>query len=550
MKKLYNNKNLALEVITFRNEIMLTNSFFRWSSFFFIVFIVSFTARIGNVEAQQNGEGLSVDTFKPSSSTNSIFELTLVEPKKHLEWSASGLAFYSHRLVRRERLVELTGETDEIAYPVNTRLNLDLMFALGLWDLFEIGLAVPVIIFQTGEGGEPDGSIQRAGLGDPRLDLKARLVDAGAFQGGLGLTATAPLGHYLSSGMDLLGYVGPTVEPKILADLTMGPVLIAFNGGFLLRPFGTLADYEQNYAVTWNAAAAFDLKDFMEPGGLRLAVETNGEVGIGFHSLVETPMEALAGVKYRTQKDLIFSAGAGGGISTAVGTPAFRIFFGLAYDSLKRSCQTGPEDFDGFEDNDNCMDPDNDQDGLLDEIDDCPNSAEDLDGYQDDDGCPDWDNDGDGVPDQLDSCPMIPEDKDDYEDEDGCPEEGPGKPTVKITDTQLLLSSKIYFDFNKVVVNKVSYPILDALAEALVSNSYIKKVRVEGHTDNEGTAEYNMDLSKQRAKAVVDYLIDKGVDSARLAFEGYGLTMPKASNQTEEGRAINRRVEFTILDKE
>jgi outer membrane protein OmpA-like peptidoglycan-associated protein len=145
---------------------------------------------------------------------------------------------------------------------------------------------------------------------------------------------------------------------------------------------------------------------------------------------------------------------------------------------------------------------------------------------------------------------MLPEDFDDFEDGDGCPEEGPGKPTVRISGTQLLLSNKIYFDYDKTTIKKISHPILDALAEALQANPQIKKVRVEGHTDNEGTEEYNLTLATERAKAVVDYLVGKKVAVERLTYEGYGFTRPKASNRTEEGRAINRRVEFTILEKE
>ena len=142
---------------------------------------------------------------------------------------------------------------------------------------------------------------------------------------------------------------------------------------------------------------------------------------------------------------------------------------------------------------------------------------------------------------------MIPEDKDQFEDEDGCPEEGSGKSAVKITDTQLLVSSKIYFDYNKTSIKEVSFPILDAVAEALIANPYIRKILVEGHTDNEGTEEYNRGLSEKRARAVMQYLISKDVPKERLSYKGYGFSRPKASNDSEVGKAINRRVEFTII---
>jgi outer membrane protein OmpA-like peptidoglycan-associated protein len=85
-------------------------------------------------------------------------------------------------------------------------------------------------------------------------------------------------------------------------------------------------------------------------------------------------------------------------------------------------CPNEPEDHDGFQDEDGCPETDNDKDGLPDGVDKCPNDAEDMDGFEDYDGCPELDNDKDGVPDAQDKCPGIPEDRDSFEDGDGCPE--------------------------------------------------------------------------------------------------------------------------------
>jgi OOP family OmpA-OmpF porin len=85
-------------------------------------------------------------------------------------------------------------------------------------------------------------------------------------------------------------------------------------------------------------------------------------------------------------------------------------------------CPTEAEDKDGFQDEDGCPDNDNDADGVPDASDSCKNEAEDKDGFQDEDGCPDNDNDADGVPDSDDKCPMKAEDKDGFQDEDGCEE--------------------------------------------------------------------------------------------------------------------------------
>ena len=87
---------------------------------------------------------------------------------------------------------------------------------------------------------------------------------------------------------------------------------------------------------------------------------------------------------------------------------------------------------------------------------------------------------------------------------------------------------------------------MNKLADYLASNKGIK-IEIGGHTDNQGSESYNERLSSDRAKAVYDYLVNKGIDSKRMTYKGYGMSKPIASNDTEEGRALNRRTEFTIV---
>jgi outer membrane protein OmpA-like peptidoglycan-associated protein len=489
-------------------------------------------------------EGISIANFTPSTSVGSLFELTLTDTKDHLKWSAGGLLNYAHEPLYREFR---RGGLEGTAYPAKLRLTADLYGALGLLGFMELGLALPIVAYQRGEGGVPNGDIQPAGLGDPRVEFKARFYEGNHLRLGAGAALSLPLGHYASSGTDLMGAKVPTFEPKFLMEGRMGRAILALNAGFIVRKPESIGNFDQTHAITWNGGFAFDIKDFQEPGGLRLGIEANGEANISFDPRSGIPVETLGGIKYRTGGDVVISAGAGPGLSRGAGTPVFRVFAGAAYDPILRNCPAGEEDIDGFQDDDRCIDPDNDQDGILDVDDDCINEAEDKDGFEDEDGCPETDNDNDKIPDIVDACPMIHEDMDNYEDDDGCPEEGPGKPTVKVTDTQLFVSSKVYFDFDKATIKEVSYPILDAVAEALLANPHIEKLRIDGHTDDEGTEEYNHALSESRAKAVMEYLIGKQIPAERLDYKGYGFSRPKASNQTEEGKAINRRVEFTII---
>ena len=106
----------------------------------------------------------------------------------------------------------------------------------------------------------------------------------------------------------------------------------------------------------------------------------------------------------------------------------------------------------------------------------------------------------------------------------------------------------IFFDYKKSDLTKESMNELNRLVKLM--NQYpTLKIEISGHTDNVGDAEYNQKLSVERAKSVVDYLINNGISSARLSYVGYGLTKPIASNDTEEGRKQNRRSEFKIIGK-
>ena len=89
---------------------------------------------------------------------------------------------------------------------------------------------------------------------------------------------------------------------------------------------------------------------------------------------------------------------------------------------------------------------------------------------------------------------------------------------------------------------------LDKVVDFLNNNSSVE-IEIAGHTDSKGSDDYNLNLSQGRAQAVVDYLIGQGIDEYRLVAKGYGETVPLETNDTDEGRAVNRRVEFTVLKK-
>jgi len=243
-------------------------------------------------------------------------------------------------------------------------------------------------------------------------------------------------------------------------------------------------------------------------------------------------------------------------------------------------CIEDPEDVDTFEDRDGCPDPDNDQDkildvddqcplmpetpngymdedgcpeeipdtdgdGYLDTEDGCPLDAEDFDEFEDENGCPDLDNDRDKILDVDDKCPLEPEVYNNVEDEDGCPDEG----RVKITNKEIVILEKVYFDTGKSTIKAKSEPLLEDVAYILNMFPYIKLVEVQGHTDDVGSESSNQKLSDARAGAVKEFLTAQGVAETRLLAIGYGETTPLVPEKTSAARAENRRVQFIILEQ-
>lgn len=120
-------------------------------------------------------------------------------------------------------------------------------------------------------------------------------------------------------------------------------------------------------------------------------------------------------------------------------------------------------------------------------------------------------------------------------------------PLLPIRSGMKIILKNIFYEVNSYQLTRTSEPELQKLIEFMNANPEVK-VEISGHTDNTGTAEYNRQLSENRAKAVVEYLVQHGVNKERLLYKGYGATMPVADNATEEGRAKNRRTEFKIIE--
>jgi OOP family OmpA-OmpF porin len=177
---------------------------------------------------------------------------------------------------------------------------------------------------------------------------------------------------------------------------------------------------------------------------------------------------------------------------------------------------------------------DSDGDGVPDCVDKCANTPKNCKPV-DKNGCPP-DSDGDGVPDCIDKCKGTP--KNTPVDQNGCPPVG----------EELMILTGINFAFDSAKLDKESEARVDRAVDNLKRNPKIK-VLIEGHTDSTGPEDYNMGLSIRRAQTVKDYMVSQGIAKERLSLKGFGETQPLVSNDTKEGRAQNRRVEFVVTVK-
>ncbi len=206
-------------------------------------------------------------------------------------------------------------------------------------------------------------------------------------------------------------------------------------------------------------------------------------------------------------------------------------------------------------------DIDSDRDGVLDSLDKCPDTLIGID--VDEFGCPKViamiDSDGDGVFDNVDKCPDTPIGVE--VDESGCPkvvaqtdsdgdgifdnvDECPDTPVGAIVDDRGCWVVKgVQFDYKKWNVKPQFNSNLDNIEAILRKNSGLN-IRIEGHTDDIGSAKYNIDLSGKRAKAIKEYLVGKGIEPSRITTKGLGYVQPIADNDTPKGRALNRRAEI------
>ena len=418
---------------------------------------------------------------------------------------------------------------------IRHRLDVHVTGALAVTDWLELGLDVPFTAWQAhgmdeleAATGFADGDPSSSGLGDVRLLGRAGILRDP--NGPLLVAAILEARGLTGAGDSFLGERQVVIFPRVALERDVADSLrLALELGYRYR--SEPGQYLNIYVGDeWAAGLG---AQFSVPGSTpfqntilgELLVSTPARAAFTFDSAdsLKTPMEALIGFRSVLSERWNVAGGLGRGlaITPGYGRTALRVFASLRF----QGDLSEPPVVDG----------DRDQDGLMDSQDRCPDEP----GLIELDGCPDRDNDG--IPDIQDRCP----DDKGVPKFDGCPSD---KPVAVYEDGGLVLFGTISFDSGKATLKEESFEVVDTVAELLTAHPEIGRIRVDGHTDDVGRAETNLDLSDRRAAAVVDYLVNKGIDRKRLDSKGFGEGQPVDTNATALGRAKNRRVEFTVLE--
>ncbi len=463
--------------------------------------------------------------------------------------------------------------------PIEHQFTTYFTFGADILDRASLQLTFPLVAYQSGysTGNNNVGlpqfvNMQTVAPGDLRLDGRVVLfrTENKAFKFAARGAVFLPTGDEFSFAGDTSagGNLG------LAAEYAHSKFFVTANVGFSFRPRATLHEFVAGRELTYGVGAYVPLLQER----LRIGAELFGSIGMLPDTMSDAdakPLEWSLGVRYAFDKRKRVFAGLSGGTRITTGyAPDYRVVLvvGGAFPLKDTDVGSGNVKY-VLKD-----DQDTDKDGFPDYVDMCVLDPEDKAPPNPDDGCPTMaDTDNDGIPDGGDKCVTVAEDKDNIDDRDGCPEDDadqdgildtedmcPKEPGEKNEEdpskhgcpqyvrrisgsSEIEITKQVDFEFDKAVIVAASYPILDEVVRLLKANPEIKLLSVEGHTDNVGKDDYNEALSSMRAAAVVQYLTNHGIAAKRLKSKGWGTRKPKASNDTDEGRAKNRRVEFHIV---
>lgn len=475
--------------------------------------------------------GFAINRFEPAERGSGWFVGDGVDLRGHLRPSVGATLDLADK-----PLVVYDSAGEERAALVRRQLFAHLGASFVVWDRVRVGLDAPIAVYQDGEPafvqGEALGAATKPALGDVRLAADVGLAGryAGPIRLAIGVRGWLPTGsrsQFTSDGTVRLA-------PQLLAAGTLGPLEWTARIAYVQR------FRDDEYAgSSLGSELAFAVGAGLRFGRFVVGPELFAATKIDRDAFASdgSPADALLGLHYEHASGIRLSAAIGSGLSRGFGSPAAR---GLLAIEWGRPISPPPVDRDG--------------DGILDAADACPDVPGAASGDPEENGCPppervpDEDADQDGIGDRDDACPALPGIRTSDPMTNGCPPSQPRQLAV-VTAQEIRIGERIQFATDSASLLEDSDGVLGAVARLLDSHPEIRRVRIEGHTDESGTQAHNDELSARRAEAVGDWLVAHGIAPARLESKGYGSRRPVAPNDTEEGRAANRRVVFTIVER-
>ena len=398
--------------------------------------------------SQSDFTGITLSRFQPAETLDDDFQISRPTDQGHLRFGLQLHGDYANSpLVIEQIQGDVVRSTEVVAHQATATIGL----SFGLWDRLVLFAGIPIVAHMAGENDDLANTTlsetsDPPGPGNLYIGARLRLVGEANSIAAVALqaTMTAPTAGSAAEPDPVQEFRGEHrfgFHPELLFELRPGPVRVTLNTGARIHKKAFTRNIKQLTELTFGlGVSALLYQAEVEPlRHLDFIVQAYGATEFSnFLDKSQTPLEAIAGLKFFHETGLAMGVAAGPGLASGVGTPDFRIVGMLGWqmpdipprvdtdgDGWKDDeddCIAQPEDMDGYEDTDGCPDPDDDNDGLADEQDQCRTEAEDMDGFEDEDGCPDRDNDSDGLLDRADKCPGQAEDLDGFEDIDGCPD--------------------------------------------------------------------------------------------------------------------------------
>ena len=509
----------------------------RGATLLVLALVATFAARTASAQV---ATGYPAERFQLAAHRDGILGVEWADVRGHLTIDAALWLGYANDPLN----VYQMSDGARVASFVANRVGGELVGAIHLWDRLELDLAAPLIVSQSNDLNglmNPNGALSGFGLGDLRVTPKVTLLHQG--RSPVAIAVYASLTLPTSTTTDYGGDRKATISPALVVSSGYALGLrVSVAGGYRARTRTHALDLVVDDEVFAQAGLGYRFESSLElDGTFDLATAANDVFG----AFNRNHAEVRGGLGVDVTCNVRLFAAAGVGVAEGFGTPDWRALGGVRLVTCPIPPKAAPVKVvetvppppppTPIPVPDPAIDLDSDNDGVLDSVDECPTVA----GLPELKGCPDPDRDGDTVVDRLDNCP----------DEPGPPENQgcKAKQLVKIGQGKLEILDIVYFALDKAVIQKRSFELLDEVARVLGAHPEITKIRVEGHTDSQGNDAYNKKLSQRRADAVMAYLIKKGVAVDRLEAHGFGEEVPKDTNATKEGRAANRRVEFTIV---